>query len=78
MINQEFLNSDLFKWAILPLLIFIARMSDVSLGTMRHILVARGMKKIVPFLGFFVTSSNKGTFPYTRYGPFGEMITFGS
>ncbi len=52
MINQEFLNSDLFKWAILPLLIFIARMSDVSLGTMRHILVARGMKKIVPFLGF--------------------------
>ena len=52
MFSNDFLNSEIFKWVVLPLLIFIARMSDVSLGTMRHILVARGMRSIVPFLGF--------------------------
>jgi uncharacterized protein YebE (UPF0316 family) len=52
MFSNDFLNSDVFKWVVLPLLIFVARMSDVSLGTMRHILVARGMRQIVPFLGF--------------------------
>lgn len=40
-------------WVILPILIFIARMSDVTLGTLRNIFMSRGFKKIVPIVGFF-------------------------
>jgi len=34
------------------MLIFLARLVDVSLATVRHILVFRGMKKVVPFFAF--------------------------
>jgi uncharacterized protein YebE (UPF0316 family) len=44
---------DYFNWIIFPLLIFCSRLVDVSLGTMRHIFVARGFKKFAPLLGFF-------------------------
>lgn len=43
---------DYFNWVVLPILIFISRLCDVSLGTIRHIFVARGFRTIVPFLGF--------------------------
>lgn len=39
-------------WIVLPVLIFFARLVDVSLATLRHILVFRGMKNIVPFFAF--------------------------
>ncbi|PNX45566.1 MAG: hypothetical protein BV459_08160 [Thermoplasmata archaeon M11B2D] len=45
-------NSDLFKWIILPLLIFIARLIDVSLGTLRIIFVSHGLKYAAPLVGF--------------------------
>lgn len=35
------------------ILIFIARVVDVSIGTFRIILVSRGYRNIAPFLGFF-------------------------
>jgi uncharacterized protein YebE (UPF0316 family) len=38
---------------LVPLLIFFARMADVSLSTLRIILVSRGMRKVAPFIGFF-------------------------
>lgn len=44
---------DYFNWIIFPLLIFCSRLVDVTLGTMRHIFVARGFKKFAPLLGFF-------------------------
>jgi uncharacterized protein YebE (UPF0316 family) len=47
-----FYNSDVFKWVILPLLIFLARLIDVSLGTLRIIFVAHGLKYIAPLVGF--------------------------
>lgn len=47
-----FYNSDLFKWVILPLLIFVARLVDVSLGTLRIIFVSHGLKYIAPIVGF--------------------------
>ena len=47
--NGEF---TLYGWLILPLLIFAARVSDVSLGTVRLVLVARGYKYIAPIVGF--------------------------
>lgn len=50
---MEIINSDAFTYVILPFLIFIARICDVSIGTLRSILVAKGYKYIAPFLGFF-------------------------
>lgn len=52
---QEFLSSELFSWAILPLLIVLARIIDVTLGTLRIIFVSRGDRTIAPILGFFET-----------------------
>jgi len=48
-----FFESELFKWAVLPLLIIIARIMDVTLGTLRIIFVSRGNRLIAPILGFF-------------------------
>jgi uncharacterized protein YebE (UPF0316 family) len=46
-------GSPVFTWVILPLLIFLARIMDQSIGTMRLIFVSKGMKHLAPFLGFF-------------------------
>jgi len=51
--SSEFFQSDLFIWVLLPLLIFISRIMDVSIGTMRLIFVSKGFKYIAPILGFF-------------------------
>lgn len=50
---QQFLNSDIFTFLVLPLFIFFARIVDVSLGTLRIIFVTKGMRHIAPFVGFF-------------------------
>lgn len=55
---QEFfqdlgLSSTVFAFVILPLLIFFARVMDVSIGTIRVILVMQGKKGLAPVLGFF-------------------------
>lgn len=47
---------DLFAWIVLPILIFVARICDVSLGTIRVIFVARGFRHFAPVLGFFEIS----------------------
>jgi len=46
-------NSEIFKWVILPLLIFLARVLDVSLGTIRIVFISRGLKHFAPLIGFF-------------------------
>ncbi|NLH42825.1 MAG: DUF2179 domain-containing protein [Planctomycetes bacterium] len=48
-----FPDTPLFSWVILPGLIFLARITDVSVGTVRLILVARGFKYLAPIAGFF-------------------------
>ncbi|NOU45847.1 MAG: DUF2179 domain-containing protein [Bacteroidales bacterium] len=50
---SEFLQSDFYFWVVLPLLIAMARIMDVTINTIRMIFVARGYKKIAPILGFF-------------------------
>ncbi len=52
---MDFLLSDswFFTWVLLPALIFIARILDQSIGTLRLIFISKGMKRIAPFLGFF-------------------------
>ena len=42
-----------FNYLILPFLIFLARIVDVSMDTIRLIFIARGFKKFAPFIGFF-------------------------
>jgi len=39
-------------WVGIPLLIFTARLIDVSLATLRHILIFRGIKRVAPLIGF--------------------------
>ena len=46
-------DSDLFTWVILPLLIFLSRIADQSIGTMRLIFLSKGYRFIAPMLGFF-------------------------
>ncbi len=46
-------ESSIFTWVILPLLIFLARICDVSLGTVRLIFVSRGFRYLAPIIGFF-------------------------
>lgn len=53
---QDILNSPVFSWVILPLLIFLARICDVSIGTIRIIFVSRGKRLLAPLLGFFEVS----------------------
>jgi uncharacterized protein YebE (UPF0316 family) len=43
---------DSYTWVILPLFVFLARVTDVTLGTMRIIFLSRGRKIIAPLLGF--------------------------
>jgi len=42
-----------YAWFVLPFLIFIARVIDVSMGTVRVIFVSRGLKYLAPLVGFF-------------------------
>jgi uncharacterized protein YebE (UPF0316 family) len=49
----DFFRSDFFAWVVLPLLIFFSRILDVSIGTVRLILISRGQRHIAPLLGFF-------------------------
>ena len=46
-------NFDYHAWVTLPLIIFFSRICDVSLGTIRHVFISKGFRKIVPLLGFF-------------------------
>ncbi|MBN2017861.1 MAG: DUF2179 domain-containing protein [Candidatus Cloacimonetes bacterium] len=48
-----FTDSGLISYGLLPLLIFLSRIFDVSLGTLRIIFVNRGMKFLAPIIGFF-------------------------
>jgi uncharacterized protein YebE (UPF0316 family) len=48
-----FFESNLYLFFVLPLLIFLARIIDVTIGTMRIIFVSKGERVIAPILGFF-------------------------
>lgn len=50
--ETTFFETDWFNYGLLPLLIFLARIVDVSLDTLRIIFVARGNKIVAPILGF--------------------------
>jgi len=43
----------IFSLIILPILIFLARAVDVTLGTLRIVFISQGRKKLAPIVGFF-------------------------
>jgi uncharacterized protein YebE (UPF0316 family) len=47
------LASVFYAWFALPFLIFLARVVDVTMGTVRVIFVSRGLKYLAPIVGFF-------------------------
>ncbi len=51
--ETSFTDSGFFSYVIMPLLIFLARICDQSIGTMRIIFVSKGKRNIAPLLGFF-------------------------
>lgn len=52
MFEASFLSTPIFQYVILPLLIFFARVCDVSISTIRLILLYRGRRVLAPILGF--------------------------
>ena len=55
---QDFLqnlgiSNELLNYVLMPLLIFVARVADVSINTLRIMFMMNGKKNIVPILGFF-------------------------
>jgi uncharacterized protein YebE (UPF0316 family) len=46
------IDPEVFSLVVIPVFIFLARICDVTIGTMRIIFVSRGMKMIAPVLGF--------------------------
>ena len=52
---QQANGFDWYVWVVLPLLIFAARVFDVTLGTLRIIFTSRGLRNLAPVLGFVET-----------------------
>jgi uncharacterized protein YebE (UPF0316 family) len=48
----EGIDPDVVSWVIIPALIFLARIVDVTLGTLRIVFISKGDKVIAPMLGF--------------------------
>jgi uncharacterized protein YebE (UPF0316 family) len=51
-ILETFYDSNLFTYVVLPLLIFVARIADVTIGTIRIVMISKGQKQWAPLLGF--------------------------
>ncbi len=51
--SSVLLNFDWFAYVIVPLLIFLSRVIDVSLDTIRIVFISKGNKYLAPLLGFF-------------------------
>lgn len=47
------ISYEVFNYLVLPLLIFLARVGDVTLSTIRILFVMNGKRSIAPILGFF-------------------------
>ncbi len=53
MYDTTILESGTFSLIVIPILIFIARVVDVTFGTMRIIMISRGSRYFAPIFGFF-------------------------
>ena len=46
-------GAEFFGLVVMPILIFCARIVDVSIGTIKLVFITKGMKNLAPILGFF-------------------------
>ena len=49
---MNFTDTNVYIWLALPLIVFFARVMDVTLGTLRIIFISRGKRNVAPVLGF--------------------------
>ena len=47
------MGNPIFSLIILPILIFFARVADVTLGTLRIVFISQGRRTLAPLVGFF-------------------------
>ncbi len=47
------MDVDIFAVVVIPLLICLARIVDVTIGTLRIIFISKGLKYLAPVMGFF-------------------------
>mgnify|MGYP001202542724 CR=1 FL=1 len=80
------MSSEIYEYVVLPLLIFFARVLDVSAGTLRIVLIARGSRFLAPLFGFFevliwliaVRQVLIGDPPWTIYVGYAAGFTMGN
>ena len=53
MMNLTFIDSFWFTYLLLPIMIFAARIVDVTIDTLRIVYITKGNKILAPVLGFF-------------------------
>jgi uncharacterized protein YebE (UPF0316 family) len=51
--DWSFLTPEIFTYVILPVMIFCARICDVTMGTIRVIFISKGIRYLAPVIGFF-------------------------
>jgi uncharacterized protein YebE (UPF0316 family) len=49
--DEFFANFNMYTYVVIPIFIIIARVCDVSVGTVRVIFIAKGYRKLAAFLG---------------------------
>ncbi len=47
------ISPEIYAWVVLPILIFVARICDVSMETIRVIYISKGIKYLAPIIAFF-------------------------
>lgn len=50
---RDLMDPALFDWVVLPGIIFLARLTDVTLGTLRILFISRSLRYTAPIVGFF-------------------------
>lgn len=50
---RSMMDPTLFDWVVLPAIIFTARLTDVTLGTLRILFISRSLRYTAPIVGFF-------------------------
>jgi uncharacterized protein YebE (UPF0316 family) len=51
--DGSFVTPEVFAYVILPIMIFCARICDVTMGTIRVIFISKGIRYLAPLIGFF-------------------------
>jgi uncharacterized protein YebE (UPF0316 family) len=76
---ESLISPEIFSLLILPIMIFCARICDVTMGTIRVIFISKGIKYLAPIIGFFeviiwllaigqVMNNLTNTVAYVAYG----------